>query len=68
MPKKRYPFMLMLKGESEEQWSQGEHDFWSINVFISVAINVDVSINAKGGDYCTISLENLFSLMSTLGY
>jgi hypothetical protein len=35
-----------VRNIDEEQWSQGEHEHWSI----SVSINVGVSINAKGGD------------------
>jgi hypothetical protein len=43
----------------EGQWSQGEHECWSINV--------GIAINSKGGYYWTIGLESWLSLMSTLG-
>jgi hypothetical protein len=56
-----------VRNIDEEQWSQGEHECWSI----SVAIKVGVSINYKGG-YCWIlgldGLYSLFSLISTLRY
>jgi hypothetical protein len=57
-----------VRNIDEEQWSQGEHECWSINVSISVgvSINVGVVINAKGGDCWTVGLDILLSLMSTL--
>jgi hypothetical protein len=58
-----------VRNIDEEQWSQGEHECWSINV----SINVGVSINAKGGlldnwfGQLVVIDVNPWRLMSTLG-
>jgi hypothetical protein len=41
----------------EENWSHREHECWSINVAISVSINV------KGGDCWIVGLDSWLSLM-----
>jgi hypothetical protein len=67
---RKIPFAIDVKGgEIEKLMRSDGHRGSMIMMFPcpSVAINVGVSMNAKGGDFWIVGLDSWLSLMSTLG-